>query len=447
MISRLTGFARRWYFAFAIALFVFSPELRRVVDWLTSVHKFSPFSVLPLAAMLLGAVLLLSEWKRVGTLFRILCTIWLAAFAVAFFIGAVSGSILAASFDMLEFCGPIAIGLFLAASDRDVASLYRRVSGTMLFLCFLSSSYAIYQFISPPPWDVFWVINSGLVSAGVPEPFGLRAFGTLNSYAAFAHFTALTLVLSLPRLRLANWRSVIAFVPCTIALLLTSDRTAWIAFCLGLLAYLVASPQRATLVKSLSAAMAVCVAVAAVLLFTVKGSEDVVSALQLRFATLTDIADDSSFNDRKFQTNHAIRLALSEPLGQGLGNVGSAAAAGSTGSTVTLDNGYLARFVELGVVGFAAYMVDLGAAFVTAWLCLRRSRFLADAETRTVLAVAIALQLMMLFVDFSTDSHTGLLGVFFWFSIFVVSSQFEFMREKATFVVRTVRRMPVVPAR
>jgi hypothetical protein len=447
MMRRMSAFVRRWYFALVLALFVFSPELRRIVDWLTSVHKFSPFSVLPLASLLLGAVFVLKEWKRLGTLFRVLCTIWLAAFSVALVIGAVSGSILAATLDMMEFCAPIAIGLFLAATHEDLAGLYRRVSGTMLFLCFLSSSYAIYQFISPPPWDVFWVVNSGLVSAGVPEPFGLRAFGTLNSYAAFAHFTALTLVLSLPRLRLANWRSVIAFVPCSIALLLTSDRTAWLSFSIGLLAYLIISPSRVTLMKSLSIATFVCAIVGGILVFTIRGSDDVVSQIQLRFATLTDIADDNSFADRTQQTNHAIRLGLSEPLGQGLGNVGSAAAAGSTGSTVTLDNGYLARLVELGVMGFIAYLVTVGGAFVASWLCLKRSRAAASLEIQTVIAVSIAIQLMMLFVDFSTDGHTGLLGIFFWLSIFVASSQFEVMRESATFAVRSVRRMPIATAR
>jgi hypothetical protein len=54
---------------------------------------------------------------------------------------------------------------------------------------------------------------------------------------------------------------------------------------------------------------------------------------------------------------------------------------------------------------------------------------------------------MMLFVDFSTDGHTGLLGIFFWFSIFIASSQFEVMRETATFAARSVRRMPIATAR
>jgi hypothetical protein len=435
MGSKLLDFIRSWYFAFAIALFVFCPELRRIADFYTSAHKLSPFSVLPTASLCAAALFTLSQWKYLGTTFRVISAIWLAAFAVALAIGAVSTSPIAAGFDLLEFCSPIVFGIILAATHEDLVVLYRRVAGTMLVLSLISGTYAIYQYIAPPAWDVFWVLNSGLVSTGLPEPFGLRVFGTLNSYAAFAHFTALSLILNLPRLGRKNWRTVVAYVPCMIALLLTSDRTAWIAFALGLVVYSAVSPKRVVVYKSLGLTVVVCAAVSTALLFSFKGTDDVVSLFQQRFASLTDIGEDASFNDRQRQTAHALHLGLSEPLGQGLGSIGSAAIAGASGSTMTLDNGYLSRLVELGVLGFVAYLVTLAIALLTAWSAFRKSVTVEATASSlpSILATSLALQVMLIWIDFSTDSHTGLLGVFFWYSIFNVST-YGLVARKGAFV-------------
>jgi O-antigen ligase len=124
---------------------------------------------------------------------------------------------------------------------------------------------------------------------------------------------------------------------------------------------------------------------------------------------------------------------LSEPLGQGLGNVGSAAIAGASGSTMTLDNGYLSRLVELGVLGFVAYLVTLAIAFFAAWYAFRMSVTLENRESSlpSILAVSLALQVMLLWIDLSTDSHTGILGIFFWYSIYNVSVYGLAVRERA----------------
>jgi O-antigen ligase len=420
VIAKTTAWYRRWYFALALALFVFSPEVRRIVDWLTSVHKLSLFSLLPLLG-LMPALFLFAEWKNLGPAYRLVGAIWLGAFGVALFIGGVSGSPLAASYDMLEFSTPLLFALLLAAGHEDLNAVFNRVAGSMLFLAVIASCYAIYQYVSPPPWDVFWVENSGLVSTGIPEPFGLRVFGTLNAYAALAHYLALTMIVNLPRLRAANWRSVVGYIPVTIALLLTSDRTAWLAFAVGSILYVVLSPRRTYALASLGCILVLGTALSAALLVTLGGSVDVVSTLQNRLASLTDIGEDTSFNSRRQQTASALHEGMSEPLGQGLGDVGSAANAGSSGSTNTLDNGYLARFVELGVVGWVAYLVALVLAVVAVFRAYVASRRADDPLLSSILAASCAVQVMLLGTELSTDSHNGLLAIAFWFSLYIGS--------------------------
>jgi hypothetical protein len=420
VIAKAAAWYRRSYFALALALFVFSPEVRRIVDWQTSVHKLSLFSVLPLLG-LLPALLLLGEWKQLGPVYRLVGAIWLGAFGIALFIGGVSGSALAASYDMLEFSAPLLFAFFLSSGREDLNAVYNRVAGTMLFLAVISSCYAIYQYVSPPPWDVFWVENSGLVSTGIPEPFGLRAFGTLNAYAALAHYLALTMIVNLPRLRAANWRSVIGYVPMSIALLLTSDRTAWLAFAAGLILYVVLSPRRTYALASLGCILVLGTALSAALLVTLGGNVDVVSTLQNRLASLSDIGEDTSFNSRRQQTASALHEGMSEPLGQGLGDVGSAANAGSSASTNTLDNGYLARFVELGVIGWVAYLVALALAAVAVFRAYSASRRATDPLLSSILAGSFAVQVMLLGTELSTDSHNGLLAIVFWFSLYIGS--------------------------
>jgi len=420
--ARFTAFFGRWYFAFALALWVFSPELRRFIDWQSSFHKLSLLSVLPLAGMLPGLLLLAPRWKRLGPLYRLAVAIWLGTLAYAFFIGFFSGSRVSALYDAVIFSFPLLAGVFLAVADDDLAGTYERFSGALLWLAAISSLYGIYQYVSPPPWDVYWVQNSGLVSTGQPVPFGLRAFGTLNAYAAFAHFLSFTLVINLPRLRLGRPLVAVLFVPCAIALILTLDRTAWLSFSAGTLLYVVFSPQRRNALVAIGSAALFCAVIATGLIFTIKGASDAVSDIQQRFSTLGNLSDDYSLQSRELQTDEAYHQGFEEPLGQGLGSVGTAAVASNAEATNTLDNGYLSRFVEFGVVGFPAYLFVLGLAFVGTFRAYRASLRAGDPRIAGILAMAVAVQAMLVGTEFSGDSHDSLPGLFFWATFYFGSS-------------------------
>jgi len=392
--------------------------------------------------MLPGLFLLAARWNRLGLLYRTTASFWFIGFSYAFVIGVFSGAKVSALYDLVTFVFPLLFGVFLASSQLGLRATYERTANTMMWLAGLVSIYAIYQYVSPPAWDVYWVQNSDLESIGQPVPFGLRVFGTLNSYATFAHFLSLTLVINLPRLRRSAWVTTLLYVPCVLALVVTLDRTSWLALALGTFIYLIASPQRGRAAGNL-ATIALAGALLGVGLLTVTaGSQDVGTNLAQRFSTLTELSEDTSVASRQQQTSTALHDGVAEPLGQGLGAVGTSSVAGASGSTTTLDNGYLARFLEMGFWGFGAYLIAILAAIWGTWSSYRRKARLADKTASSIIAMTLAVQCMFLALEASTDVHNGLLGVIFWATLLLASRS----DEMATAVPGT-RERPVAPYR
>ncbi len=54
---------------------------------------------------------------------------------------------------------------------------------TLLASGIVIAGYGLVQYVNPPAWDGFWVLNSCMFTQGVAEPFGLRIFGPMNSSA------------------------------------------------------------------------------------------------------------------------------------------------------------------------------------------------------------------------------------------------------------------------
>jgi hypothetical protein len=143
------------------------------------------------------------------------------------------------------------------------------------------------------------------------------------------------------------------------------------------------------------------------------GYRDVTAQLVSRLNTLSDVDSDASADDRRRETSEAMHESLAEPLGQGLGTVGTSTKLGG-GGQITLDNGYLSRFVEMGVAGFAAYLIALAAGIWFALRALSLALAQKNAGLAQIAATAIAVQIAMLGLDLSVDAHAALPGLVFW---------------------------------
>ena len=104
-LSRAT-FESKWYVPFVLAIWTFAPEVRRVVDYNTSYHSLSIINFLPAISLMPGVIFFRQEWSRIGSQFRLVAALWLAAFGYAFLIAALTGSVLTASYDVVQFCFP-----------------------------------------------------------------------------------------------------------------------------------------------------------------------------------------------------------------------------------------------------------------------------------------------------------------------------------------------------
>ncbi len=418
-------FTWRGYVPLVLATWVLAPELRRLYDWRTTFHQLSPFSLLPLLTLVPGVFFLPSQWARMGVSGRRVTRLWIFAFGYAFFVAFLTSSPLSAAYALTLFVAPILFYVLLSAGStgENITTTYERIAKALLWLGVISATYGIWQYISPPPWDAYWAQQANIEgSQGVTESFNFRVFGTLNSTGPFAAFLMFAILINVPRLRLSRWRIVLGLLPPIIALALTSVRSVWVAVALGIVLYLLLSPQRRTAFNSLGA-MAVAFALVGAGLLTMvsySGAAKTTASLGSRLSSFTDLGNDRSVQARTQVSADSLETGIQEPLGQGLGATGTSTKL-SGGDATALDNGYLARFLELGVAGMAGYVIALVIALMASFASYRTFLRTANANAASIAAMGLIIQLLLLVLEVASDSHNSFPGMFFWFSVFLTS--------------------------
>jgi hypothetical protein len=410
------------YYIYAVLItWALSPGIRRLIDWRSSFSSISIISVLPLVSLLPAAVILITSRSSKNLDRRLVYASWLwfGGFAYAYAVSLAAGNAVSGTYTLMEFALPSAFALWVATIDVEATVLYERLSTTLLILAALLSAYAFVQFTLAPPWDIAWMERTKLLSIGTPAAFSFRPFSMLNAPGPFADFLTAAVLLNLPKMRHFNILRLAAFVVCLGALTLTLARSNWLALLVGALAYVILSPGRArnlTVLGFFALTITLLIANASSLLGNSRAGID----LQNRFDTLANLSNDRSYIVRKQYLGNALSDAIESPTGEGLGVLGTAAKLGSSGETVDFDNGYIARFTEMGYFGTACYLITLGFAL---YIALRRWNVYRSAGFRdasSVAAACLAIQLAFLFLDISSDHHSELGGLFFWLSIAIV---------------------------
>ena len=102
------------------------------------------------------------------------------------------------------------------------------------------------------------MIYSKMTSIGTAEPYGVRVFSMMNSPASFATYAACGLLLI--GFCRSGWVSMLMALPCSIGLLLSLYRTAWLALAVGIVfCMLFASTRRRAVLISVCILAAVSV--------------------------------------------------------------------------------------------------------------------------------------------------------------------------------------------
>jgi hypothetical protein len=411
-------FAARWYFPFAVALWFLAPGLRRLVDWQFGHGSTSVIIALPLIALLPLIVPVVRNASSPNFLlpFKMLSYFWLFGFLYALVVAFASGGKLGAVYQFINFVFPLVCGLWLLTRPASRDASFEQLTSTFLWLGGILGVYGIYQFVSPPPWDVAWVNNTNINSIGAAVPFGLRVFSTLNSPGTASFFFTFVVLLNLHKLSLRR-PLILLPIACSIAALaLTNVRSAWLALAVGVLVYLVLSPKRGAVTGAL-AVLSLVTVVVGLNASTLLGSQDVTTQLVTRLNSLGDVDSDYSLNDRKRESAAAMHEGVTEPLGQGLGTVGTATKlSDGSGSSdqLTLDNGYLSRFVEMGVAGLIGYLLTLAFGIIFTVRAFSHAASQKDVAWQQIAVIALSVQVSLLGLDLSGDAHSAMSGLVFW---------------------------------
>jgi hypothetical protein len=389
------------YLGFAWWLWFLTPEVRRLVDYQVG---WNPISVVMLAPYLVTALTFFTVLQHLPKLqinrYFPFGLILLGLF-YAFNVGVWKVGPFGATFDLLNWLVPVVFAFHLLVHWRNYPLFGQVIQRTFAWGVLVMGSYGLLQFFSPPVWDEYWMLNAEMGSIGIPEPFEVRVFSTLNSPGPFAvvMMAGLLLLLSgggLVRLPAAS----VGYA----SFLLSLVRASWGAWVVGLL-IIVAQTARSR--PRLLATVVVMGAITLPLLAV----GPVANTVDERLQTISDLQQDDSFQTRLMFYSEFLPPAFLNPVGEGMGSTGVATrlstAGGELGVWGNFDSGIMNIPFVLGWPGLLLYASGL------AWLLLyalrsRGSRHDLFAAASRGIAVALLAQLIF------ANTLVGLSGMVFW---------------------------------
>lgn len=406
------------YFYATFTMFIIAPELRRVQDLLIGFSSTQILSIVPYLMLIpfFYAAIAGGRLRRLPRWLGIVSWLWISGFAYGMCIAVLNNNTASGLYTFMEFVSPLPVGLWLATEELPPGVAFARFSSYLFRLTTLICIYGIAQWIFVPPWDAAWInqlISQGMLSIGTAHPFQLRVFSTLNAPGIFANFVALVAILALPRLTLKRPWFVAEFTIWMLAFGMSLVRTGWIMFALGTLIYCIMTRRFKVIAYILSITVLMTIGVS-----SLDPNNPLVTVLVNRFSTLSDIQSDASYNARSDLYAQLLPEIAQTPIGVGLGTYGTASKISNSGTMI--DSGFIARFLEMGWAGAAMF-------FAALFLCSSQTfdQFIHSGNQRQygkrdTFAVLLGMQIAMIFLDFSGESHLGLIGLMFWIPLMTV---------------------------
>ena len=385
------------YSSFCLWLWFLSPFVRRVFDYR---HGWNPTNPVLLAGPVVAALSILTLVRHArdlrGRLFAPFLLI-LGALAYGYSVGLINAGLFPATYALLTWLAPLMFGLHLALSWRHYAELNAAIRKTFAYALPTLAAYGIYQFVRLPRWDSQWMINADLKSIGVPLPFLVRVFGTLNTpgpYAAFLLAGVLMLLVGKGYVRFP------AIAVAIIALLLTKTRAAWIAFVIGLFVHQLSQPVVRLPRRLLTIAIVTILAVPLTQIPSFR------STIVDRLSTLKSVSSDNSFIKRVQFSQASAGEIVQTALGNGLGTTGGAIKLNAGTGIRSLDNGFLELFYLYGWLGGVMFLMGIASLLYQSFRFAESRR---DNFASAVRAIAVALVSIVPIGDVFTGSTGTLL--------------------------------------
>jgi O-antigen ligase/polysaccharide polymerase Wzy-like membrane protein len=432
LVVALFAYARSpsTYIGFVCWTWLLTPFVRRVFDLHYGYHPASLLLVGPVLATTVSGFTVLRRAQSLRSTTSVPFVLALTALVYAYIVGLIQQTFVAATYDLMNWGSPLLFGLHIALEWRRFPRMRSVITKIALWGVLVTATYALVQFVDPPAWDRAWVINSEMYSVGLPVPFLIRAFSTLNAPGPFAVFLVFAVLIGLPAPQ--RWKFLALALGFT-ALLLTKTRSAWGAFLLGALVLQVRQPLRNLPRQWIALAVVLLMAAPAIM------HPRIMRVVSGRAVSLASIEDDRSYRVRKTTMNAVIRRLKHNVVGDGLGHMGGAGklqeSNGGKVSVVALDSGVLEVFSVMGWMGGSLFAFAMFGLLIP---MMREPRANRDGVANGAAAAAVALLACSLFGNI----FNGVSGVMFWTAVGLTTAGRSY-----ALALAQARRYSMVPGR
>lgn len=370
-----------WYVGLTIWLFCATPLVRRLVDeqagWdASNPVLLAPYLACSFAALALGGFLMRRPAATLGSFVLVI-----ACIGYGLFLAMASGRVFSGIVDAMKWSAGPLMAVYLLSEAQRVDRLHRSATLALTIAAPLMAAYGIAQYFSPTKWDADWMVNVqslGLDSIGVPEPFALRVFGTMNSPGSLATILMAGILVTLQRRFIYALPSLGVMV---LGLLLTQYRAVWAGTLIGILYLSFAGNARLRFQVLAAAALSIFVISSSALVPQVQ------TAISQRINSIGNLRGDESGQSRSHQYDEF----LSDDSGDMITGAGLAIDGASRrldGKTTTvIDSGFIEIFTALGIGIGTLLIVGVAGSIATSF-----SRY-AEATSDMILYRAIALSL------------------------------------------------------
>jgi hypothetical protein len=407
------------YIGFVCWLFFLTPEVRRLADFVNgSFNQQSPIMVATLLAVALTGLTLLKHVSLLGQRRAAPLVLIVIALLYAFVVGMAQVGPAAATFTLINWLYPVMVAFYLTVTWRHYPDYHRVLLKTFVYGGLLMSLYGLLEFVSPMPWDAFWLVSSKMLSEGQPVPFGMRVSSTMNSCGPFAVTLMTILLMSLAARGKA--RIVLGCVGVPV-LLLTSARSTWGGFAIALV-YSFAMLDGKSRRRLMAGVLGLAVVAAPLMMI-----DQVAEPVMQRLSTIQDLGNDNSYQARAEFYKSFMSSALTDIAGQGLGTTG-------LGSKLSDDTAAQARLnfdsglMEVPfVMGWPGTLLYTTGIVMLLWRAYRASRqHPTDLLAISGVGVAVAIFSMMVFIN----TLTAVSGMFFFLGVTLPVISLRYARER-----------------
>jgi len=338
-------------------------------------------------------------------------------------VGLVTGSLnLQFGIGAIGWVAPVIFSFHLFVNWQDYPQYRQVMQRTFIWGALAMGGYGIFQYVTAPEWDRFYLNNLTATSFGRPFPFEIRVFSSLDSPQGFGMVMMASLIL------LLGSQGIIRF-PASgagyVAFLLSAARSAWLGWSAALLAFL------PSLKLKFQVRLVLTILLIGMMVVPLANMEPFAEPIQQRFESFSERENDVSLQARTGGYQELLDYALTEFIGSGIGGrlsrpLPDTAIGGA-------DSGILPLLLSLGWFGTVPYISGIFLILYQLWTVKVSHQDPFSSATRAIAVGCLAqVWLNNIFASDMAVVLWGFLGISLaakqFYSYQSISNRFDFQQ-------------------